>query len=73
MTNYEWKQPITAHRSPACPHYRINARVPVRKTKFGIDWAKVENNTKDFLLGALIAAVPVAFLVLWCLWWMCVI
>lgn len=72
--NTEWKQPITTHARPACPNLEFKPRrLPAHRVKFGIDWEKVEEALYELGKGVLVAAIPVAFLVLSAMWWMCLI
>lgn len=74
MKPIEWKPAITAHARPACPNLAFKSRrLPSRRVRIGTDWARVEEVVREVGLGVLIALVPVAFLVLSAMWWMCLI
>lgn len=74
MITKEWKQPITAHARPACPNLTFKPRrLPSCRAKIGTDWEKVEAAFCELGKGILIAALPIAFLVLCAMWWLCLI
>lgn len=74
MINTEWKQPIATHARPACPNLAFKPRrIPSHRTKFDIDWEKAEEVVSELGKGVLVAAIPIAFLVLSAMWWMCLI
>lgn len=72
MTN-QWKQPITTHSRPACPNLKFEARLPVRKARLGVDWARIEEIMREISLGMLVALIPITFIAMFVAWWLCAI